>query len=68
MQLWSAVESASGDQSKKPFLIYLESSLVIRAIRDYFQPDIGEILIDTEEIYEQAKAFMQTVMPGTSTR
>src|SRR5688572_22447988 len=64
MQLWRAVESASGDQSKKPFLIYLESSLVIRAIRDYFQPDIGEILIDTEEIFEQAKAFMQTVMPG----
>src|SRR5258707_13077215 len=48
MQLWRAVESASADQSKKPFLIYLESSLVIRAIRDYFQPDIGEILIDTE--------------------
>ena len=64
LQLWRAVESASGDTSKKPFLIYLESSLVIRAIRDYFQPDIGEILIDTEEIYEQAKAFMQTVMPG----
>jgi ribonuclease E len=37
---------------------------VIRAIRDYLQPDIGEILIDTEEIYEQAKSFMQTVMPG----
>jgi ribonuclease E len=64
MQLWRAVESAAQDQSKKPFLIYLESSLVIRAIRDYFQPDIGEILIDTEEIYEQARAFMQTVMPG----
>jgi ribonuclease E len=64
LQLWGAVESASGDPSKKPFLIYLESSLVIRAIRDYFQPDIGEILIDTEEIFEQAKAFMQTVMPG----
>jgi ribonuclease E len=64
MQLWTAVEGASADQSKKPFLIYLESSLVIRAIRDYFQPDIGEILIDTEEIFEQAKAFMQTVMPG----
>lgn len=64
MQLWSAVEGASADQSKKPFLIYLESSLVIRAIRDYFQPDIGEILIDTEEIFEQAKSFMQTVMPG----
>ncbi len=64
LQLWSAVEGASGDQSRKPFLIYLESSLVIRAIRDYLQPDIGEILIDTEEIFEQAKSFMQTVMPG----
>jgi ribonuclease E len=63
LQLWRAVESASQDTSKKPFLIYLESSLVIRAIRDYFQPDIGEILIDTEEIQEQAKSFMQTVMP-----
>src|SRR5437660_1506562 len=64
LQLRRAVEGAAQDQSKKPFLIYLESSLVIRAIRDYFQPDIGEILIDTEEIYEQARAFMQTVMPG----
>ena len=64
LQLWGAVEGAAKTQDKKPFLIYLESSLVIRAIRDYFQPDIGEILIDTEEIYEQARAFMQTVMPG----
>jgi ribonuclease E len=64
MQLWHAIEDASRDQATKPFLIYLESSLVIRAIRDYFQPDIGEILIDTDEIYEQACAFMQTVMPA----
>src|SRR2546430_8645360 len=68
MQLWRAVESASADTSKKPFLIYLESSLVIRAIRDYFQPDIGEILIDTEEIFEQAKAFMNTVRPGNASK
>src|SRR4026209_2419861 len=64
MQLWGAVGGAAKEQSKKPFLIYLESSLVIRAIRDYFQPDIGEILIDTQEIYDQAVAFMQTVMPA----
>jgi ribonuclease E len=65
LQLWGAVEGASTTtQERKPFLIYLESSLVIRAIRDYFQPDIGEILIDTEEIYEQARTFMQTVMPA----
>jgi len=64
LQLWSAVEGAGKTQDKKPFLIYLESSLVIRAIRDYFQPDIGEILIDTQEIFDQAVAFMQTVMPA----
>jgi ribonuclease E len=64
LQLWTAIEGAARAQEKKPFLIYLESSLVIRAIRDYFQPDIGEILIDTEEIYEQARTFMQTVMPA----
>src|SRR5689334_20515627 len=64
LQLWGAIDGASKDTEKKPFLIYLESSLVIRAIRDYFQPDIGEILIDTQEIYDQAVAFMQTVMPA----
>ncbi len=67
MQLWKAIdEAASGNQA--PLLIYLESSLVIRAIRDYFQPDIGEILIDTDEIYEQASAFMSVVMPDNMSR
>src|SRR5882672_10904257 len=46
-----------------PFLIYQEGSLVIRAVRDYFQPDIGEILIDTDPIFEQTMAFMSNVMP-----
>jgi ribonuclease E len=62
MQLWRAIEGASKAASGA-FLIYQESSLVIRAIRDYFQPDIGEILIDTDEIYEQAHQFMSHVMP-----
>ncbi|CAH2907150.1 MAG: Ribonuclease E (EC [uncultured Paraburkholderia sp.] len=64
MQLWRAIEAASQSGSAgQPMLIYLESSLVIRAIRDYFQPDIGEILIDTTEIHDQARAFMDIVMP-----
>ncbi|MGN6318088.1 Rne/Rng family ribonuclease [Trinickia sp.] len=64
MQLWRAIEAASqSGQAGQPMLIYLESSLVIRAIRDYFQPDIGEILIDTTEIHDQARAFMDIVMP-----
>jgi len=67
LQLWSAIEGAAKQQNGA-FLIYLEGSLVIRAIRDYFQPDIGEILIDTDEVYEQARAFMGTVMPGNINR
>ncbi|ROT44636.1 Rne/Rng family ribonuclease [Pusillimonas sp. NJUB218] len=62
LQLWSAIDTAARENAA-PILIYLESSLVIRAIRDYFSPDIGEILIDTEEIAEQATAFMSVVMP-----
>ncbi len=55
-------------QNPAPYLIFLESSLVIRAMRDYFNQEIGEILIDTEEIYEQARAFMGAVMPGNVNR
>ncbi len=57
MQLWNAIETAAKQQSGA-YLIYQEGSLVIRAIRDYFHQEIGEILIDTEAIYEQAKQFM----------
>lgn len=63
LQLWRAIENAAQSQ-RAPFLIYQEGSLVIRAIRDLFQPDIGEILIDTEEIFEQARQFMSHVMPA----
>src|SRR5215468_1751527 len=63
LQLWQAVDGAAKAQSGA-FLIYQESSLVIRAIRDYFHPDIGEILIDTESIHEQAQQFMSHVMPA----
>ncbi len=67
LQLWKAITDAVA-QVKAPELIYLESSLVIRAIRDYFNPDIGEILIDTEEVYEQAKTFVDLVMPDVAPR
>ena len=67
MQLWRAIEDAAKLQSGA-YLIYQESSLVIRAIRDYFHPDIGEILIDTEAIQEQAQQFMGHVMPANVSR
>jgi len=67
LQLWRAIETASRQQSGA-YLIYQESSLVIRAIRDYFHQDIGEILIDTDGIFEQARQFMAHVMPGNVNR
>ena len=66
-QLWDAIDGAAKTE-KAPALIYLESSLVVRAIRDYFNPEIGEVLIDTEEVYQQALAFMSTVMPDNVDR
>src|SRR4051812_33109630 len=67
MQLWTAIETAAKQQSGA-YLIYQEGSLVIRAIRDYFHQEIGEILIDTEAIYEQARQFMSHVMPANVSR
>jgi len=67
LQLWKAIEEASTSQ-KGAFLIYQEGSLVIRAIRDYFHPEIGEILIDTDSIFEQAQQFMAHVMPDNVSR
>jgi ribonuclease E len=61
-QLWEAIENAANAQ-EGPFLIYQESNLVIRAIRDYFSEDIAEVLIDRQEIFDQAHQFMSHVMP-----
>jgi ribonuclease E len=67
LKLWTAIDDAS-KAGKGAFLIYQESSLVIRAIRDYFTADIGEILIDTDAIFDQAAQFMNHVMPETANR
>ncbi|KGM39264.1 ribonuclease E [Aquabacterium sp. NJ1] len=67
LKLWTAIDEAS-TAGKGAYLIYQESSLVIRAIRDYFTSDIGEILIDTDDIYEQANQFMLHVMPDQANR
>ncbi len=66
-QLWFAIEEAANNQDGV-FLIYQESSLVIRAIRDYFNQEIGEILIDSRDIFEQASQFMAHVMPANVDR
>jgi len=67
LKLWGAIDGAA-KSGKGAFLIYQESSLVIRAIRDYFNSDIGDILIDTDDIYDQAQQFMAHVMPEHAAR
>ena len=67
LKLWNAIDGA-GKSNKGAFLIYQESSLVIRAIRDYFNVEIGDILIDTDDLYEQAHQFMSHVMPEHAER
>ena len=62
IHVWTAVEAASQDRPA-PFLIYQESNVIIRALRDLLRNDIGEILIDNEELFQQASDFMQQVMP-----
>ena len=60
--LWEAITSAA-NQHKAPVLLYQESNVIIRALRDYFRRDIGEIVIDDPKVYRQAQDFMQAVMP-----
>ena len=62
LKLWDAIETASRSRSGA-FLIYQDSNVIIRAIRDYFSKDIGEILIDSEAVYAEACDFMRQVMP-----
>ncbi|MCP4595786.1 ribonuclease E [Neptuniibacter sp.] len=60
--LWTAIKQAS-EEKPAPFLIYQESNVVIRAVRDYLRSDIGEVLIDDQQVYEDAKNFVKQVMP-----
>jgi ribonuclease E len=62
LNLWGAIEKAAGETAA-PCLIYQESSMVVRAIRDYLRHDIGEILVDDPQVHRQARDFMQQVVP-----
>jgi len=63
-QVWTAIEQAAS-KDKAPFLIYQESDIVVRALRDHYKNDVGEILIDSPQAYQQAHDFMSMVMPNS---
>ncbi len=61
LKLWNSIDDAAKER-KAPFLIYQESNVIIRAIRDYLRKDIGEVLIDSKKVYDEAQGFVQQVM------
>ena len=67
LKLWSAIETAANERPG-PFLVYQESNVIIRAIRDYFGKDVSEIFIDDAAMYRQARDFMTQVMPESAGR
>jgi len=62
LHLWSVIKDAS-EERPAPFLVYQESNVIIRALRDYLRGDVSEILIDSPEVYATAREFMERVMP-----
>ncbi len=62
LQLWSSIEKAASERPA-PFLVYQESNVIVRALRDYFRSDISEVLIDSEKVYSTARQFVEQVMP-----
>ncbi|SFT32846.1 ribonuclease E [Halomonas saccharevitans] len=63
IQVWESITEEAGKRAA-PFLIYRESNVIIRAMRDYLRQDIGEVLIDSEEVHQEALAFIRQVMPS----
>ncbi len=60
--IWEAIQSAAAS-APAPFLIYQESNIIVRALRDYFRGDIGEILVDEQSTFDQARDFIRMYMP-----
>lgn len=62
LKLWETI-LAQAKELPAPSVVYEESDLVIRSIRDYFTPDIAEILADDREVFKRAREFLQAIMP-----
>ncbi|MFT5045753.1 MAG: ribonuclease E, partial [Porticoccaceae bacterium] len=60
--IWTAIQEAAGEK-KAPFLVYQESNIIVRGLRDYFRGDIGEIIADETETHQQAADFIRLYMP-----
>ena len=62
LSIWDAIQEAN-QQRKAPFLIYRDDDLISRSLRDFLRDDITEVLIDTDEAFEQAQDFASRLAP-----
>ena len=62
LQLWKTINEES-QKASAPHFLFQESNVIVRAIRDYLRQDVGEVIVDNEEAYALASAFIGTVMP-----
>ena len=62
IKLWDAISKAA-DENKAPVLLYQESNVIVRAVRDYLRDDIGQVVIDSSDAFDQAQDFVRMVMP-----
>ncbi|MDE0786062.1 MAG: ribonuclease E, partial [Porticoccaceae bacterium] len=67
LQLWNTITEESS-KAKAPHFLFQESNVIVRAIRDYLRPDVGEVIVDGEEAYALAAAFIATVMPDFTSK
>ena len=67
LQLWNTIKEEA-DGSKAPHFLFQESNVIVRAIRDYLRTDVGEVIVDSEEAYALAAAFIGTVMPDFTSK
>ena len=60
--IWDSIKKLALD-AKAPALIFKENSLIARSMRDHLEDDIGEIIIDDEDTYENSKKYIKQVSP-----
>lgn len=63
INLWNAIETTA-EQNNSPMLIYQESSLIVRTLRDYLRDDVKQILIDDHDLFLKTECFVKDVMPS----
>ncbi|MEE8526916.1 MAG: Rne/Rng family ribonuclease, partial [Thermoanaerobaculia bacterium] len=67
LRLWKRIREEA-NKGKGPRLLYSDQDLVVQALRDYLDPSIGEVLVDSDEVFDKAKAYMQAFMPRSKTK